>query len=154
MNTYDFTIVYSVNSNPWINHWFLKLACGLCYIAVLLCHIMRNQCLSISRSHRRSFLQLIWLLCVWLIWGERNNRIFNNVETPIAQLLDNVKFHSFWWLKPKNSTFCMVLIVGGRTRCIVWALTDHSFVYTLYDSFLFGVFSLVRLVLMSFHRLC
>jgi hypothetical protein len=54
---------------------------------------------------RRSFLQLLWLLFVWLIWGERNNRIFNNVETPIVQLLDKVKFHSLWWLKAKNTTF-------------------------------------------------
>ena len=43
--------------------------------------------------------------CVWLIWGERNNKIFNNVETPIIQLLDKVKFHSLWWLKAGNITF-------------------------------------------------
>jgi hypothetical protein len=54
---------------------------------------------------RRSFLQLIWLLCVWLVWNERNNRLFNNIETPILQLLDKVKFNSFWWLKAKNTTF-------------------------------------------------
>jgi len=58
-----------------------------------------------SSKYRKSFLQLLWLLCVWLIWGERNNRIFNNVETPILQLLDKVKFHSLWWLKTKNTTF-------------------------------------------------
>jgi len=58
-----------------------------------------------SLKSRSSFLQLLWLLCVWLIWGERNNRIFNNVETPILQLLDKVKFHSLWWLKAKNTTF-------------------------------------------------
>jgi len=58
-----------------------------------------------SSKSRRLFLQLLWLLCVWLIWGERNNRIFNNVETPIFQLLDKVKFHSLWWLKAKNTTF-------------------------------------------------
>ena len=32
---------------------------------------------------RRSFLQLLWLLCVWLVWNERNNRLFKNTETPI-----------------------------------------------------------------------
>jgi len=58
-----------------------------------------------SSKTRRLFLQLLWLLCVWLIWGERNNRIFNNVETPIIQLLDKVKFHSLWWLKAGNITF-------------------------------------------------
>jgi hypothetical protein len=55
---------------------------------------------------RRSFLQLIWLLCIWLLWKERNNRLFNNIETPIFQLLDQVKFHSLWWLKARNGT-CM-----------------------------------------------
>jgi len=54
---------------------------------------------------RQSFLRLIWLLCVWLLWNERNNRLFNNIETPILQLLDKVKFHSFWWLKANNATF-------------------------------------------------
>lgn len=58
-----------------------------------------------SSKARRSFLQLLWLLCVWLIWRERNNRIFNNVETPIVQLLDKVKFHSLWWLKAKKKNF-------------------------------------------------
>jgi len=36
---------------------------------------------------RRSFLQLLWLLCIWLVWNERNNRLFNNTKTPIEQLL-------------------------------------------------------------------
>ena len=39
---------------------------------------------------RCSFLQLIWLLCVWLIWKERNNRIFNNIITPIKDLVNKV----------------------------------------------------------------
>jgi hypothetical protein len=54
---------------------------------------------------RRSFLQLIWLLCVWLVWNERNNRLFNNIQTPIDHLLDKVKFILFWWLKANNTTF-------------------------------------------------
>ena len=54
---------------------------------------------------RRSFLQLVWLLCVWLVWTERNNRLFNNIETLVIQLLEKAKFHSFWWLKAHNTTF-------------------------------------------------
>jgi len=54
---------------------------------------------------RCSFLQLLWLLCVWLVWNERNNRLFKNTETPIEQLLDKVKFHSLWWLKANKATF-------------------------------------------------
>jgi len=54
---------------------------------------------------RQTFLQLIWLLCVWLVWNERNNKLFNNVQIPITQILDKVKFHSFWWLNTNNVTF-------------------------------------------------
>jgi len=54
---------------------------------------------------RRSFIQLLWLLCVWLVWNERNNRLFNNIETPIDQLLEKVKYHSLWWLKANKTTF-------------------------------------------------
>ena len=54
---------------------------------------------------RRSFLQLLWLLCVWLVLNEQNNRLFKNTETSIEQLLDKVKFHSLWWLKANNTTF-------------------------------------------------
>jgi hypothetical protein len=62
-------------------------------------------CTGISRR-RKSFLQLIWLLGVWLIWVERNNRIFNNIQTPMDQILDKVKFHSYWWLKAKKHHVC------------------------------------------------
>jgi hypothetical protein len=54
---------------------------------------------------RRSFLQLIWLLCVWLLWTERNNRVFNSIETSIEQLVEKAKYHSLWWLKAHNATF-------------------------------------------------
>jgi len=28
---------------------------------------------------RHSFLQLAWLLCVWMVWNERNNILFKNL---------------------------------------------------------------------------
>jgi hypothetical protein len=54
---------------------------------------------------RRSFLQLLWPVCVWVIWNERNNRFFNNSHSSTHEMLDKVKFHSFWWLKANNATF-------------------------------------------------
>jgi hypothetical protein len=60
--------------------------------------------LGLSKA-RRSFLQLLWLLCIWLVWNERNNRLFNNSEKSIEHLLDKVKFHSLWWLKANKTTF-------------------------------------------------
>lgn len=44
---------------------------------------------------RRSFLQLICLLCVWFIWKECNNRILKNIYTPIQDLVEKVKFYSY-----------------------------------------------------------
>ena len=43
---------------------------------------------------RCSFLHMIWLLCVWIIWNERNCRLFKNKECTIIQLLDKVKSQS------------------------------------------------------------
>jgi hypothetical protein len=61
-------------------------------------------CTGQSRK-RRSFLQLLWLLCVWVVWNERNNKIFNNIQTTIDQLLEKIKFHSLWWLQANNALF-------------------------------------------------
>ncbi|GAU26303.1 hypothetical protein TSUD_56010 [Trifolium subterraneum] len=38
---------------------------------------------------RRSFLQLIWLTCVWVVWTERNHRLFMASASSSQQLLDN-----------------------------------------------------------------
>ena len=32
---------------------------------------------------RRSCMKLIWMCCVWVIWNERNNRVFKNKESTI-----------------------------------------------------------------------
>jgi hypothetical protein len=54
---------------------------------------------------RRSFLQLVWLLSVWMVWNDRNNRIFNNNHTTVEQILEKIKFQSLWWLKANNANF-------------------------------------------------
>jgi len=30
---------------------------------------------------------------------------FNNSHTPNVELIEKVKFHSYWWLKANNATF-------------------------------------------------
>ncbi|CAJ2655494.1 unnamed protein product [Trifolium pratense] len=53
---------------------------------------------------RRSFLQLIWLACVWVVWTERNHRLFTgSADTPHI-LLDKIKFFSLRWLKTTSVT--------------------------------------------------
>jgi len=56
---------------------------------------------------RCSFLQLIWLLCIWVVWNERNNKILKNTENFMHQLLDKVKLYSFWWMEAKNANFVL-----------------------------------------------
>jgi len=58
-----------------------------------------------SLRAKHSFLQLVWLLCAWIIWNDSNNRLFKNVETSIAQQFDKVKHYSLWWLKAINANF-------------------------------------------------
>jgi len=61
---------------------------------------------------RRNFLHLIWLLCSWILWNERNNQLFKNQECNSYQLLEKVKYYSLWWLKAKHVTF-----VFGTQMC-------------------------------------
>jgi len=52
-----------------------------------------------------SFLHLIWILCTWVVWTERNNRLFNNVVTDVPELLDMIKLLSLGYLKAKKAMF-------------------------------------------------
>jgi hypothetical protein len=55
------------------------------------------------RAHR-SFLQLIWLACVWVMWNERNHRLFRDAASLVPLLLEKVKMFYFRWLKTTNVT--------------------------------------------------
>ena len=48
---------------------------------------------------RRSFMYFIWFASSWVIWKERNARIFCSKESTPYQLLENIKLLSFWWHK-------------------------------------------------------
>ena len=54
---------------------------------------------------RRSLFHLIWLLCVWVLWNEQNNRLFKDQQCSIPHLLEKVKSYSLWWLKASKATF-------------------------------------------------
>jgi hypothetical protein len=58
-----------------------------------------------SLKSRRSLFQMIWLQCIWVLWNERNDRIFRNRQSSLPQMLDKVKSSSLWWLKASNVVF-------------------------------------------------
>jgi hypothetical protein len=53
---------------------------------------------------RRPFLQLFWLACVWVVWNERNHRVFRNSANFGHQLLDKVKMISYQWSRTADVT--------------------------------------------------
>ncbi|MCI08555.1 heat-shock protein, partial [Trifolium medium] len=53
---------------------------------------------------RRSFLQLIWLTCVWIMWTERNHILFRGSTNKLPHMLDKIKLFSYRWLKTTSVT--------------------------------------------------
>jgi hypothetical protein len=60
-----------------------------------------NQIEMIQSSFKK---QLIWLACVWVVWTERNHRLFRGSASTPTQMLDKIKLHSFRWLKATSVT--------------------------------------------------
>ncbi|GAU21406.1 hypothetical protein TSUD_32360 [Trifolium subterraneum] len=56
---------------------------------------------------RRSFMQLIWLACVWVVWTERNHRLFRGSANSSLHMLDRIKTFSYRWLKATNNTLAL-----------------------------------------------
>ena len=55
-------------------------------------------------NKRRSITQVIWFATVWEIWKERNNRLFNDKQSTVTQVVDKIKSLTFRWLKAKYVT--------------------------------------------------
>jgi len=64
----------------------------------------------------------VWLSCIWVVWQERNARIFQQKEALIHHLLEKVKLQSFQWLKANHSNFAF--------SCHIWWI-NSSYVYEL-----------------------
>ncbi|GAU23941.1 hypothetical protein TSUD_181300 [Trifolium subterraneum] len=43
----------------------------------------------------RSFMQLIWLVSVWVVWNERNSRCFSGSTNSLQHMLDKIKNYSY-----------------------------------------------------------
>jgi len=53
-------------------------------------------------KRKKHIIRLIWFSSPWVLWKERNARIFKNSNNTIHHLLDNIKAQSFGWLKAKH----------------------------------------------------
>ena len=58
----------------------------------------------IPRSSQCVF-KVIWFACVWVIWKDRNDRVFKNTGSHSSVLREKIKLHSFLWLKAKWPSF-------------------------------------------------
>ncbi|GAU46642.1 hypothetical protein TSUD_246690 [Trifolium subterraneum] len=48
---------------------------------------------------------IIWISVLYVIWRDRNNRIFKLVHESIDKLAERVKLQTFWWLKSSYVLF-------------------------------------------------
>lgn len=53
-------------------------------------------------KREKDIIRLVWFSSAWVLWKERNARIFKNSQNIIHHLLDNNKAQSFGWLKAKH----------------------------------------------------
>ncbi|GAU37762.1 hypothetical protein TSUD_102790 [Trifolium subterraneum] len=70
-------------------------------------HFVQFTCSAGGSRARHSFMQLIWLACVWVVWTERNHRLFRGSANSLLHMLDKIKTFSYRWLKVKSSTLAL-----------------------------------------------
>ena len=51
-----------------------------------------------SKNSRTAF-TIIWISVLFVVWKDRNNRIFQNKSVQLETLAEKVKLQTFWWLK-------------------------------------------------------
>jgi hypothetical protein len=97
-------------------------------------HFLRFTYSSRGRNGHQSFLQLIWFLCVWVVWNERNQRLFRNSEQSLLQISNKVKLYSYRWLKTTITTLvsnyhrwwlCSLTFLDIDYLCYFWLIYAH-----------------------------
>ena len=72
--------------------------------------VIRDHCVQFSNMagmprSAHEYFKVVWFAFVWIIWKERNHRIFNNTMSDPSSLADKVKLNFYLWLKSKQSFF-------------------------------------------------
>jgi hypothetical protein len=57
-----------------------------------------------SKNSRTAF-TIVWISVLFVIWKDRNNRIFDNHFDQLTGLLEKVKLQTYWWLKAHFMAF-------------------------------------------------
>jgi hypothetical protein len=68
-------------------------------------HFLRLDNLPGYTKSKCSFMLLIWFVTSWVIWKERNDRIFHGKENTPIHLLEKIKLLFFWWFKANFVVF-------------------------------------------------
>lgn len=115
----DVTCVSGCGSQETVTHLFLAcdilgslwslvvLWLGISFVSPGDLHQHYTQFINMSGFPRftHMFFRIIWFTSVWVLWKERNDRVFNNTTLVPSILIENVKLTSFSWLKSKQATF-------------------------------------------------
>jgi len=71
-------------------------------------HILQLRTLGGFSKTVSSTFYLIWLSCTWIVWRDRNSRVFQQKGNSIHQLIDKIKQQFFHWLK---ATILILLLI-------------------------------------------
>jgi hypothetical protein len=56
-------------------------------------------------KNSRTVFAILWISVLFVVWKDRNNRIFQNRSDQIETLAEKVKLQTFWWLKSHYTLF-------------------------------------------------
>jgi len=104
---------------------------GICSVApnVLRHHFVQFSYMAGMPRSSHIFFKVVWLACVWILWKERNHRIFKNMAFDPSVLIEKVKLNSFLWLKSIRCRLISVFMTGENIRSFVWVSTCNCFLF-------------------------
>ena len=85
-----------------LSHWF-------CVVTVLhgnlSTHANQFSALGGFSKKSRTTFAIVWISALYVIWKDRNRRIFQNQFDHLEHLLERVKLQTYWWLKANFINF-------------------------------------------------
>jgi hypothetical protein len=115
----DTSCVYGCASSESAEHLFLHctmankmwaLVCKWLGISFVLAGELRNHYIQFTKMagmplFTRLYFNIIWFATVWVIWKDRNHRVFQNTISDPTNLIELVKCNSYLWLRSKQVAF-------------------------------------------------